>query len=138
MAADPQTDDCAVELLLAVHPLIKLLGGNKRRNLQRAFAAMATRNAMQVLNIDEGRLPQNPRAAALSLLGVCVELAEAYGVTRPELVQYFNHRGEAGEHGCADDVDQALSRAIALFAMLAGLRQLERARDDDARLQERA
>jgi hypothetical protein len=106
------------ELLFATFPLIRLLRGEKRAAMRRAWIRSATGLGAQVLKVDEGRLPRDVRACTRELFRSVLEIAEAQGLSGIDLTELFNGRREAGEIGQPQDFDEAVLRAFALLSLL--------------------
>ena len=90
------------ELLLTTLPLFRLLRGQKREHLRNAWIAVA-----------------------LALHRASMELAEECGISRAELADHFNARGEAGEFGVVAGIDGHIERMFALVSVLAARRLVE-------------
>lgn len=114
----------AVDFLIAAHPLLRFVRGEKKDFLRRAWIAAALEQAGIAMNKDIAALPTSPRAALLALHRAVLELGVAAGVERMEFVQHFNDHGEAGGTACTPD--EAIEAARGLFLTLLA-RKLEQA-----------
>ena len=121
------------ELLLVSASVIRVTGGQKRRRLQRAWINAANNIAAQALGADVHDLPQDPRAAAMACVRASMHLAAACGVSRLDLVEFFNLAGESGEFTKPDGTDYSIERLFAFVLAMAAQRQEELARHLDER-----
>jgi hypothetical protein len=108
--------DCVIDLLLVLPPLLRILRGDKRDRLCRAFGAVALQYGSDIMDIDEGRLPANPRDAALSLHRAVLDLCARAGVSRVELTTDYNEHGETGTFANGG-AGEAAERVLALLAV---------------------
>ncbi len=111
-----------VNLLLLTQGLIAQVGGEKKKALKRAWIMTFNSEAAQMLGLDEGRLPNTPRAATEELLRLVLQLMKQSGMSGMDLTQLY---GEIVD-SCAlmEDVDpdQAIRRGFALLGLLTAQR----------------
>jgi hypothetical protein len=106
------------ELLMMTFALVKEAKGEKRNALRSAWMRAANGEAMHILNIDEGRLPRSPRAAAEALMRNCIEIAKGCGLDSGDLQDFFNECADSGQLGRAANLDDAITRGFALMCVL--------------------
>lgn len=105
------------DLLLTVHPLLRVLHGDKRERLQRAFINTVCDMASRVLELDEARLPADAKESALALHRAVLELCARTGIPRVELVDAYNDHGETIPTAHASKVDESIERCLALLSL---------------------
>jgi hypothetical protein len=112
-----------LDLLLLTKSLIDQTTGNKKAALQSAWIRTFNSEAAQMLDLDVGRLPTNPRNAVRALVRECLQLAKAEGMDGVELSSFFNDNADRGALIEAPDPDQAIRRCFALLSILAARRE---------------
>lgn len=105
------------DLLLTVHPLLRVLHGDKRARLQRAFINTVFDMATRALETEQHRLPANPRDAALALHRAVLELCLRAGIGGVELVDAYNSHRETIPAAHAENVDESIERCLALLSL---------------------
>lgn len=126
--ADPYAD-----LLRASFPMIDILRGDKRAWFRACWMKAAHGLAMNTLNMQNRTFPQGRRAIALALFNASLDLLQAEGWSRAELVEFFNDKGEAGDFLRKPKCGEAIDTLFAMLLELAAQRQLAIARAcDDA------
>jgi len=105
------------DLLLTVHPLLRVLHGDKRERLQRAFVNTVLDMSSRALDLDQSRLPPNPKEAALALHRAVLELCLRSGVANTELVDAYNIFGETIPVAHQENVDASIERCLALLSL---------------------
>ena len=117
MNAERLFDSSVGDLLLTVHPLLRVLHGDKRTRLQRAFINVVFDMAARDFDGDHSRLPQNPKAAAIALHRAVIELCMRAGLTGADLVAGYNEHREEVPPQHAPDIDASIERCLALLSL---------------------
>lgn len=121
------TGDPRVHLLFATFPLLRIVRGDRRDFLRRAWLANALPRSTGFSHMPEGRTPSNPRDAALCLFDAVVQVARTNGIDGPDLAAHFNRTRESGSLNSLVKADDALEHAIAALMVLVARRlQAER------------
>jgi hypothetical protein len=110
-------DSAVGDLLLTVTPLLRILHGDKREKLQRAFINTVYDMASRALDRDVSHLPHNAHAAARALHRAVLELCARAGVGRIELSEAYNAHGEEIGPQCAENVDESIEQCLALLSV---------------------
>src|SRR4051812_18006929 len=111
-----------LELLLLSRGLIDQARGEKKEALQRAWINAFNHEAAEMLEVDQGRLPQSPRAAIEALMRLAVQMARGDGMSGADLAQFFNDAVDGGALLDRPDPDAAVRPGFALLGVLAAHR----------------
>jgi hypothetical protein len=117
-ARDELTGDARTHLLFATMPLLRILRGDKREYLRRAWIANALHHTTGFAPMPEGRLPTDPREAALTFFSAAIQVARTAGIDGPDLVNHFNNLKEGGAFNSLVKSDDALEHAVAALMVL--------------------
>jgi hypothetical protein len=105
------------DLLLTLQPLLRVLHGDKRARLQRAFINTVYDMAARALNVEHARLPPDPVKAAKALHRAVLELCARAGVPSIELVEGYNDHARTMPAQHAENVEEAIERCLALLSV---------------------
>lgn len=105
------------DLLLTVTPLLRILHGDKRDKLQRAFINTVYDMASRALDRDVSHLPPNAHDAALALHRAVLELCARAGVQNIELVSGYNDHKELIPGQKAENIDESIEQCLALLSV---------------------